>query len=49
VSTSPRAKISKNLRELAETLCGDGRPGRGSTHKRAFLSMAWPIKRLSGA
>lgn len=49
VSASPRAKISKNLRELAETLCGDGRPGRGSTRKRAFLSMAWPIKRLSGA
>ncbi len=49
VSTSPRAKISKNLRELAETLCGDGRPGGGPTRKRAFLSMAWPIKRLSGA
>ena len=49
VSTSPRAKISKNLRELAETLCGDGRPGRDSTRKRAFLSLAWPIKRLSGA
>ncbi len=49
VSASPRAKISKNLRELAETLCGDERPGRGSTRKRAFLSMAWPIKRLSGA
>jgi len=49
VSTSPRAKISKNLRELAETLCGNERPGRGSTRKRAFLSMAWPIKRLSGA
>ena len=49
VSASPRAKISKNLRELAETLCGNERPGRGSTRKRAFLSMAWPIKRLSGA
>ncbi len=49
VSTSPRAKISKNLRELAETLCGNERLGRGSTRKRAFLSMAWPIKRLSGA
>ncbi|PYN40951.1 MAG: hypothetical protein DMD95_20495, partial [Candidatus Rokuibacteriota bacterium] len=49
VSTSPRAKISKNLRELAETLCGDGRTGGGPTRKRAFLSMAWPIKRLSGA
>jgi pilus assembly protein CpaE len=49
VSTSPRAKISKNLRELAETLCGDGRTGGGPIRKRAFLSMAWPIKRLSGA
>jgi pilus assembly protein CpaE len=49
VSTSPRAKISKNLRELAETLCGDGRTGGDSTRKRAFLSMGWPIKRLSGA
>src|SRR2546426_1297915 len=49
VSASPRAKISKNLRELAETLCGDGRTGGGPTRKRAFLSMAWPIKRLSGA
>ena len=49
VSASPRAKISKNLRELAETLCGDERAGKGPSRKRAFLSMAWPIKRLSGA
>jgi pilus assembly protein CpaE len=49
VSASPRAKISKNLRELAETLWGDGRTGGGPVRKRAFLSMAWPIKRLSGA
>jgi len=49
VSASPRAKISKNLRELAETLWGDGQSGEGSVRKRAFLSMAWPIKRLSGA
>jgi pilus assembly protein CpaE len=49
VSASPRAKISKNLRALAETLCGDGRTGEGPIRKRAFLSMAWPIKRFSGA
>jgi pilus assembly protein CpaE len=49
VSASPRAKISKNLRELAETLWGDARTGGGPIRKRAFLSMAWPIKRLSGA
>lgn len=49
VSASPRAKISKNLCALAETLCGDGRTGEGPIRKRAFLSMAWPIKRLSGA
>ena len=49
VSASPRAKISKNLRALAETLWGDGRTGGGPIRKRAFLSMAWPIKRLSGA
>jgi pilus assembly protein CpaE len=49
VSTSPRAKISKNLRELAETLCSDGQPRGGSTAKRALFAMAWPIKRLSGA
>jgi pilus assembly protein CpaE len=50
VSTSPRARIAKNLRELAETLCGEGRPGPGPTRRTAsLLSMAWPIKRLSGA
>jgi pilus assembly protein CpaE len=49
VSTSPRAKISKNLRELAETLCSDGQPRGGPTAKRALFAMAWPIKRLSGA
>jgi pilus assembly protein CpaE len=49
VSASPRAKISKNIRELAETLHGDGRTDEGPIRKRAFLSMAWPIKRPSGA
>jgi pilus assembly protein CpaE len=49
VSASPRAKISKNLRELAAALSGDGPPAQGPSRKRAFLSMAWPIKRLSGA
>jgi pilus assembly protein CpaE len=49
VSVSPRAKISKNLRELAETLGGDARTAESPVGKRAFLSMAWPIKRLSGA
>lgn len=49
VLMSPRSKISKNLRELADTLCVDGRAGERPIRKRAFLSMAWPIKRLSGA
>jgi pilus assembly protein CpaE len=49
VTASPRAKVSKNLRELAETLCGDGGAGGGPVRKRALLSMAWPIKRFSGA
>jgi pilus assembly protein CpaE len=49
VSASPRAKISKNLRELADMLCDDGPASGGRVPKRSFLSMAWPIKRLSGA
>ena len=49
VSASPRAKISKNIRELAEMLHPDRRTDEGPVRKRAFLSMAWPIKRLSGA
>jgi pilus assembly protein CpaE len=49
VSASPRAKISKNIRELAEVLYGDRRTDEGPIRKRAFLSIAWPIKRLSGA
>ncbi|HEY3068127.1 MAG TPA: AAA family ATPase [Methylomirabilota bacterium] len=50
VSLSPRTKVSKSIRELAAKLCGDSAKGSGPKRRAAsLLSMAWPIKRLSGA
>lgn len=50
VSASPRAKVSKSFCELAETLCDDAPAGdERSRRAGSLLSMAWPIKRFSGA
>jgi pilus assembly protein CpaE len=50
VSLSPRTKLAKSIRELAETLCGESVNGsRPKRRSASFLSRAWPIKRLSGA
>ena len=50
VSLAPRTKVAKSIRELAEMLCGDSVNGSGPKRRSAsLLSMAWPLKRLSGA
>lgn len=50
VSLSPRTKVSKSMRELADKLCGESTNGTGRRRRAAsLLSMAWPIRRLSGA
>jgi pilus assembly protein CpaE len=50
VSLSPRTKVSKSMRELADKLCGESTKGSGPRRRAAsLLSMAWPIRRLLGA
>jgi pilus assembly protein CpaE len=50
VSTAPRSKFSKNVRELSDMVSGDGRPSVASPPRRsASLLASWPIKHFSGA
>ena len=51
VTTSPRSKFSKSVRQLSDVLAGAGRPPAASLSQRSvsLLTAAWPIKRLSGA
>jgi pilus assembly protein CpaE len=51
VTTSPRSRLSKNVRQLSETLMGAGQkpPTSLSQRSAALLAAAWPINRLSGA
>jgi pilus assembly protein CpaE len=50
LSTSPRSKLSKNVRQLSETLPGAGQKSATSLSQRSasLLAAAWPINRLSG-
>jgi pilus assembly protein CpaE len=50
VTTSPRSRLSKNVRQLSETLLGAGQKSATSLSQRsaALLAAAWPINRLSG-
>lgn len=51
VTLSPRSRLSKNLRQLSETLLGAGQKSATSLSQRSasLLTAAWPINRLSGA
>jgi pilus assembly protein CpaE len=51
VTASPRSKYAKNVRQLSDTLSGEGRGSSSSVPQRSvsLLAAAWPIKRLSGA
>jgi pilus assembly protein CpaE len=51
VTTSPRSRFSKSVRQLSDALAGSGRPPAASLSRRSvsLLTAAWPIKRLSGA
>jgi pilus assembly protein CpaE len=51
VTTSPRSKFSKSVRQLSDALAGADRPPTASLSQRSvsLLTAAWPIKRLSGA
>jgi pilus assembly protein CpaE len=51
VTTSPRSKFSKSVRQLSEALLGAGHPSTPSLSQRSvsLLAAAWPINRLSGA
>jgi Flp pilus assembly CpaE family ATPase len=51
VTTSPRSKFSKSVRQLSDALAGAGHPPAASLSQRSvsLLAAAWPIKRLSGA
>jgi pilus assembly protein CpaE len=50
VSLSPRTKVSKSMRELADKLCGESTKGSGPRRRAAsLLSQARPIRRLLGA
>lgn len=51
VTASPRSKLSKNVRQLSDTLVSAGQPAATSLSRRSvsLLTAAWPINRLSGA
>ena len=51
VTTSPRSKFSKSVRQLSEALSGAAHPSTPSLSQRSvsLLTAAWPINRLSGA
>jgi len=51
VTTSPRSKFSKSVRQLSDAVAGAGHPPAASLSQRSvsLLAAAWPIKRLSGA
>jgi pilus assembly protein CpaE len=50
VTTSPRSKIAKNLRALAETLPGPHQsPDKSTKRSESLLRLAWPARPLSGA
>ena len=50
VSDAPRSKFSRNVRQLADMLSGDGRsPAPSPARRSASLLASWPIKHFSGA
>ena len=50
VSTAPRSKFAKSVRQLSDMLADEGHSAATSTARRAVSLLAsWPIKHLSGA
>jgi len=50
VTVSPRSKIARNLRALAETLPGSHQsPDKAPKRSESLLRLAWPARNLSGA
>jgi pilus assembly protein CpaE len=50
VTASPRSKLAKNVRELADTLPSTPKPPDAAPKRRdALFRLAWPAKRFSGA